>query len=69
MNDAKRQRIEDAYIAAHANSVTLLRELQQMVENLPAPNGETPIHWGHVGDLGHVNALLQQASNFLRGEN
>ena len=67
MNNAKRQRIEDAYTAAHAQAITLLEDLRRIVEDLPAPDGETPIHWGHVGDLNHVNELLTQARNFLNG--
>ena len=67
MNNAKRQRIEDAYTAAHAQAITLLEDLRRIVEDLPAPDGETPIHWGHVGDLNHVNELLTQARNFLSG--
>jgi hypothetical protein len=35
---------------------------------MPAPgNDDRPIHWGHVGDLNHVNALLQQIADFLDG--
>lgn len=26
------------------------------------------VHWGHVGDLGHLNEILTQARQFIRNE-
>jgi hypothetical protein len=54
MNDAKRQKVEDAYTAKHAEAIELLGSLQRIVEDMPAPGGETQINWGDVGSLGHL---------------
>ncbi len=33
---------------------------------MPAPGDDAhPIHWGHVGDINPVNALLLQVVTFL----
>ncbi|QDV85488.1 hypothetical protein [Planctomycetes bacterium TBK1r] len=61
MNDPKRQRLEDAYVAAHIAALTLLEDLHQIVEDLPAPgNDEHPIDWGHVGSLNHLCEQLAE---------
>jgi hypothetical protein len=69
MTDAQRDRIEAEYTAAHVQALTLLENLHEIVEDLPAPgNDESPIHWGHVGDLNHTIGLLKQAQDFLAGK-
>jgi len=54
MNDAKRQKVQDAYIAKHTQATELLGTLQRIVEDMPAPDGETRINWGDVGSLGYL---------------
>ncbi len=56
---------EDAYVRAHATATELLDTLYDRIQDLPAPNGEVPIHWGHVGDLNHVIARLLEIEVFL----
>ena len=61
MNDAKRQRLEDAYVAAHIAALTLLEDLHEIVEDMPAPGiDEHPIDWGHVGSLNHLREQLAE---------
>ena len=61
MNDAKRQKAEDAYVAAHIEALTLLEDLHQTVEDMPAPGDEEhPINWGHVGSLNHLCEQLRE---------
>ena len=50
-----RDKIEDAYSTAHIRALTLLEDLHETVEDLPAPgNDEYPIDWGHIGSLNHL---------------
>jgi hypothetical protein len=57
----------DAYIREHAHAVELLNHITTLLNDRPAPDDVEPIHWGHVGDLGHVNELLTQIACFLMG--
>lgn len=54
----------DAYTHERLMSLQLLRRLGELVAALPDDDTH-PRHWGHVGDLGHVNGLLMQAAEFL----
>jgi hypothetical protein len=41
--------------------LTLLENLHETVEDLPAPgNDEHPIDWGHVGSLNHLCEQLAE---------
>ncbi len=52
---------EDAYIAAHIMATALMEQLNKFLHDLPAPETEgMPIHWGHVGTLGHINEQLHE---------
>ena len=57
--------------AALAAFVTRKAEIDAMLERLAAFSddhvGVAPeeVHWGHVGDLGHVIERLRQASDFI----
>lgn len=65
MNDPKKRTAEDAYITAHHTARELVEQIGELLLDLPAPDDEHPIHWGHVGDINHVNALLSQVVTFL----
>lgn len=54
-----------AYENSHLVARDLLDRVGELLEEMPAPNGERPVHWGHVGDVNHVNALLLQVVQFL----
>ena len=66
MNDAKRAKIEQAYVAAHLTATELLEEISGLVQDLPAPDDDRPLHWGHVGDLQHINHQLLEVLVFLK---
>ena len=55
-----------AYVQNHAEALSLLAEIEEMIEDLPAPDfeGFTP-HWGHVGDLELVIKRLHEVRNQL----
>ena len=57
---------EAAYENAHLVAQDLLERIRELLIDLPAPgNDDHPIHWGHVGDISHVNALLAETMTFL----
>lgn len=66
MHDTKREQLEDAYVAAHIRALTLLEDLYETVEDMPAPgNDEHPTNLGHVGSLKHLcEQLAELKDNF-----
>ena len=59
-----RDRIEAEYTAAHVRALTLLEDLHQHLEDLPAPADEGPaIGWDNVGSLKHLCEQLQDLKN------
>ena len=57
---------EAAYENSHRVAQDLLDRIRDLLQDLPAPgNDDHPIHWGHVGDINHVNSLLLQVVTFL----
>jgi hypothetical protein len=57
--------------AALAAFITRKAEIDAMLERLASLSDEhfglapEDVHWGHVGDLGHVIEKLREASDFL----
>ncbi len=63
---APKRTAEDAYVAAHLLARDLVERIGDLLQDLPAPGDDDhPIHWGHVGDVNHVNALLLEVAAFL----
>lgn len=61
---------EAAYENAHLVAQDLIERLKELLFDMPAPGSdEHPIHWGHVGDITHVNAELSNLVAFLDGSN
>lgn len=57
---------EAAYENSHLVARDLLDRISELLQDMPAPGqDEHPIHWSHVGDINHINALLLQAVTFL----
>ncbi len=57
---------EPAYESAHMVAQDLVARVGELLQDMPAPgNDDHPIHWGHVGDISHVNELLSQVIAFL----
>ena len=56
---------------ALAAFITRKAEIDAMLERLARLSGDhfgvapEDVHWGHVGDLGHVIERLRQASDFI----
>ena len=80
-NKKPRLEAEAAYENAHLVAQDLLQCISELLQDMPAPGqpateqemaltmqatGPT-IHWGHVGNLSHVNDLLSQVVCFLGG--
>ena len=61
---------EAAYENAHLVAHDLLERIEELLFDMPAPgNDEQPIHWGHVGDINHINGQLSDLVAFLDGSN
>jgi hypothetical protein len=58
-------RVEDAYTTAHVRALTLLEDLHQIVEDMPAPDTDHPINWEHVGSLQHLCERLKELKDFV----
>jgi hypothetical protein len=58
---------EQAYIGKHTEANELLDHIRDLLADMPAPEGETKIHYGHVGDLCNVVAGLAEIVQFLGG--
>jgi len=57
---------EAAYENAHLVAQDLVERVRELLLDMPAPgNDDHPIHWGHVGDINRVNALLSEVVTFL----
>ena len=61
---------EAAYENAHLVAHDQIERIKELLFDMPAPgNDEHPIHWGHVGDISHINAQLSDLIAFLDGSN
>jgi len=57
---------EAAYENAHLVARDLVDRIGELLMDMPAPGNDAhPIHWGHVGDINHVNTLLLEVVTFL----
>jgi hypothetical protein len=65
--DRTTTRVEAAYVAQHAAALATLQALQTIIEDMPAPDAETRINWGHVGSLTEINEQLGQLLRFAIG--
>lgn len=63
---APKRTAEDAYVTAHLLARDLVERIGDRLQDMPAPGIDGhPIHWGYVGDVNHVNALLLEVVAFL----
>jgi hypothetical protein len=56
-----------AYEQSHDEAVHLVEQIRDALYDLPAPDGEIPINWGHVGSLNEVANRLRATLAFLNG--
>jgi hypothetical protein len=66
-NPAPKMTTEEACVRAHGQAIELVGAIYDRVQDMPAPACGHAIHWGHVGELNHVNALLKQIADFFDG--
>ena len=45
---------EEAYTTRHSECLAELDRIRQYLFDLPAPGGDVPINWSHVGEVGLV---------------
>ncbi len=64
-NAKNRQRVEDAYTATHIRALTLLEDMHQTIEDMPAPDDEHSVNWEHVGSLQYVCERLKELKDFV----
>jgi len=57
----------DAYFSAQATAADLLAAIAEAIEDHQDNTPYDRVDWGHVGDLGYVNAQLSEALAFLSG--
>ena len=49
-----------AYLAAYNDCQAAIVAIQALIHDMPAPDGETPICWGNVGDMSHMASSLNE---------
>jgi hypothetical protein len=57
--------VEEAYLSQHNEVMGLMKALQDRMVDMPAPDGDTPINWGHVGTVAEVRNKLEMVLEFL----
>ena len=58
------QTAESAYIAQYARALAAIRAIENKIHNLPAPEGEIEITWGHVADMGRIVDGLEEVAEY-----
>ena len=59
---------EATYKNAHSVAQDLVARIGELLFDLPAPNNsESPINWGHVGDINEINLQLSRVIDFMTG--
>ena len=61
--------LEAAYTNAHLTAVQMCERISQLLFDLPAPDSDVAITWGHVGDLEEINRQLKDVLAFLDRSN
>lgn len=59
---------EDAYCSAQATARDLLAALAEILDQHHYEVAHGTVHWGHVEDLGYVNAQLADLLSVMQGE-
>jgi hypothetical protein len=53
------QKASAAYLESYARAMKALKDVENMIHDNPAPEGEVEIHWGHVGDMLRIASALE----------
>ena len=68
MTKKQRLQVDAAYENNHLVAQDMLAHISELLTDMPAPDGECKIDWGHVGTVTHVNEMLSQIIEFLTPE-
>jgi hypothetical protein len=49
-----------AYLDAYNAAMKALKDVENFIHDQPAPDGETPIDWGNVGDMNRIVEMLKE---------
>jgi hypothetical protein len=58
---------EANYVTWHNRCLERLEQLQQAMFDLPAPDSDIQIDWGHVGTVTEIANQLEQTLAFVTG--
>ena len=58
---------EPAYETSHLVTQDLLQRIRELLQDQPAPGGETDITWTHIGMMADVNQRLAAVVGILEG--
>jgi hypothetical protein len=69
MNEPRKSKSDPtpAYHSAHFLAQDLIERIRELLQDQPAPDDSTPIHWGHVGSMCEANNRLASVVAFLSG--
>ena len=56
---SKNKKAADAYFTAYARAMDALRKIESALHDMPAPEGDTVVTWGHVGDMNRIAVELE----------
>lgn len=56
----KTNEAEERYLAKYNEAQALIEKIQNRIHDLPAPEGEVPIDWGHFGDMARIVDQLRE---------
>jgi hypothetical protein len=59
MKTNSKQKASATYLEAYARAMKALKDVENMIHDNPAPEGEVEIHWGHVGDMLRIASNLE----------
>jgi len=51
---------ESAYISHYNRAMAALKNIETMIHDLPAPEGENQIIWANVGDMNRIADALEE---------
>lgn len=66
MSKSRSMTAVEQYSAEHARAYRNVLRIQEILENLPAPEGHVTINWGHAGSLVELNRQLEHALEFIK---
>jgi len=59
MKKNSQQKATAAYLEAYYRAMKALTDVENMIHDNPAPEGEVEIHWGNVGDILRIASELE----------